>query len=61
MFQGVPFPVVFGAGPDSKVPLAEQGQRCGQLLKRVQDRFGDIVKVDLAFDRVGVIKFRSGE
>lgn len=61
MFEAVPFPVVFGAGPDSKVPLAEQAQRCGQLLKRVQDRFGDIVKVDLAFDRVGVIKFRSGE
>jgi hypothetical protein len=60
-FQAVPFPVVFGAGPDAKVPLAEQSQRCGELLKRVQDRFSDILKIDLAFDRVGVIKFRPVE
>jgi hypothetical protein len=60
-FEGVPFPVVFGAGHDSKVPLAEQGERCAELLKRLQDRFADILKVDLAFDRVGVVKFRTAE
>jgi hypothetical protein len=60
-FEGVPFPVVFGAGPDSKVPLAEQGERCAELLKRLHDRFADILKVDLAFDRVGVVKFRTAE
>ena len=60
-FEGVPFPVVFGAGPDSKVPLAEQGERCSELLKRLHDRFPDILKVDLAFDRVGVVKFRTAE
>ena len=59
MFQDVPFPVVFGAGGDSVVPLAEQGKRCGELLKRLQDRFGDILKVDLAFERVGVVKFKT--
>lgn len=58
-FQDVPFPVVFGAGDDSPVPLAEQGKRCAELLTRVQDRFADIVKIDLAFERVGVVKFKT--
>lgn len=58
-FRDVPFPVVFGAGVDSAVPLAEQGKRCAELLRRLQDRFPDILKVDLAFDRVGVVKFRT--
>ncbi len=57
-FRGLAFPVVFGAGQDAKVPLAEQGQRCAQVLLRLQDRFADIQKIDLAFDRVGVVKFR---
>jgi hypothetical protein len=58
-FTEVPFPVVFAAGVDSVVPLAEQGKRCAELLKRVHDRFPDIAKVDLAFDRVGVVKFKT--
>jgi len=58
-FQDVPFPVVFGASADSSVPLAEQGKRCAELLKRVQDRFLDILKIDLAFERVGVVKFKA--
>ncbi|MEY4701540.1 MAG: domain, FtsQ-type [Pseudomonadota bacterium] len=58
-FTDVPFPVVFAAGADSAVPLAEQGKRCAELLKRLHDRFPDIVKVDLAFNRVGVVKFKT--
>jgi hypothetical protein len=58
-FTDVPFPVVFAAGVDSAVPLAEQGKRCAELLKRLHDRFADIAKVDLAFDRVGVVKFKT--
>jgi hypothetical protein len=61
VFSDVPFPVVFAAGGDSSVPLSEQGKRCSELLKRLQDRFSDISKVDLAFDRVGVVKFKTLE
>jgi len=57
-FGGLSFPVVFGAGEDAKVPLSDQGQRCAQVLLRLQDRFGEIEKIDLAFDRVGVVKLR---
>lgn len=61
VFNDVPFPVIFAAGSDSSVPLSEQGRRCAELLKRLRDRFPDIAKVDLAFDRVGVVKFKTPE
>jgi len=57
-FGGLPFPVVFAGGVDAKVPLSEQGVRCAALLKQLRTRFGDVAKIDLAFDRVGVVQFR---
>jgi hypothetical protein len=59
MFRGLGFPIVFAAGKDAKVPLLEQGTRCAELLKRMRDRLGEIEKVDLAFDRVGVVTFKN--
>lgn len=57
MFKGLHFPVVFGAGKDSKIPLAEQGERCAELLKHLSGRLSEIQKVDLAFNQVGVVSF----
>jgi hypothetical protein len=57
-FQGVPFPVVFAAGQDAKVPLLEQGARCTALLNQLANRFSEIERIDLAFDRVGVVRFK---
>ncbi len=57
-FEGLPFPVVFAGGRDAKIPLAEQGVRCAALLKQLKTRFSDVAKIDLAFDRVGVVQFR---
>jgi cell division septal protein FtsQ len=57
-FNGLPFPVVFAGGSDAKVPLAEQGVRCAALLKQLRMRYDDVAKIDLAFDRVGVVQFR---
>jgi hypothetical protein len=56
-FKGLSFPVVFTAGRDAKVSLAEQGVRCAELLKRLAGRLSEVSKVDLAFDRVGVVTF----
>jgi len=61
VFEGVPFPVVFSASPDAPVPLAEQGQRLVALLSTLRDRFNDVARIDLAFARVGVVKFKSEE
>ncbi len=58
LFEGLPFPVVFAAGKDAKVPLAEQGVRCAALLRQLGTRFADVAKIDLAFDRVGVVQFK---
>ena len=57
-FDGVPFPVVFAAGKDAKVPLVEQGERCVALLKQLGARLTEVSRVDLAFDRVGVVQFK---
>jgi hypothetical protein len=57
-FEGLPFPVVFAAGKDAKVPLAEQGVRCAALLRQLGTRFSDVAKIDLAFDRVGIVQFK---
>lgn len=57
-FDGLPFPVVFAGGVDAQIPLSEQGVRCAALLKQLRTRFSDIAKIDLAFDRVGVVQFR---
>lgn len=58
-FTGLPFPIIFGGSRDSKVSVREQGVRCAELLRHIQDRFSEIEKIDLAFDRVGVVKFRA--
>ena len=57
-FEGLSFPIVFAAGVDAKVPLPEQGARCAALLKQLAPRFTEVAKIDLAFDRVGVVQFR---
>jgi hypothetical protein len=56
-FEGLPFPIIFGAGKDSRVSLSEQGERCFELLKHLSGRLGEIQKVDLAFNQVGVVTF----
>ena len=57
-FEGVPFPIVFAAGEDAKISLTEQGARCSALLKQLAPRFPEVEKVDLAFNRVGVVRFK---
>jgi hypothetical protein len=57
-FDSVPFPIIFAAGKDAKVPLVEQGVRCAALLKQLAPRLSEVSKVDLAFDRVGVVQFK---
>jgi hypothetical protein len=58
-FQELPFPIIFGLGSDDGVPLAEQGKRCAALLEKVRGRYSEIEKIDLAFNRVGVVSFRE--
>ena len=58
-FKGVPFPIVFTTATDSLVSLEEQAQRCAGLLTKLKDRFAEIERVDLAFTRVGIVKFRG--
>lgn len=58
-FQGVPFPIIFGLDSAGTTSLAEQGKRCAALLKRLGHQFHEIEKIDLAFDRVGVVAFRN--
>jgi len=59
LFDQVPFPVVFAWTPDAPVPLPEQGARCAKLLAQLADRFPDVQRIDLAFSRVGVVKFHG--
>jgi hypothetical protein len=56
-FRGLSFPIVFAGGRDSGVTLAEQGERCAQLLKHLSGRLHEVQKIDLAFSRVGVVTF----
>jgi hypothetical protein len=58
-FKGVPFPVVFSA-VDEAVSLSEQSERCALVLRQFRDRFGEVEKIDLAFERVGVVKLKAG-
>ena len=52
---------MFAGSPDAPIPLAEQGERLAALLSKLKDRLGDVAKIDLAFSRVGVVKFRAEE
>jgi hypothetical protein len=58
-FKGLNFPVVFAAGKDAGVDLEDQGARFAALLKQIAVRLGDVERIDLAFDRVGVVRFRE--
>lgn len=58
-FKGLNFPVVFAAGKDAGVELEEQGTRFAALLKQISGRLGEVERIDLAFDRVGVVRFRE--
>ena len=58
-FDRVPFPVVFSASSDSLAVIEDQGLRMRALLVQLKDRLGDIDKVDLAFSKVGVVKFKT--
>jgi POTRA domain, FtsQ-type len=58
-FSSLPFPVVFGAPSVDALPVIEdQGQRLKALLAQLKDRLNDIQRIDLAFSKVGVVKFR---
>lgn len=58
-FVNLPFPVVFGAPTVDSSPLIEdQGRRLRALLLQLKDRLPEIQRVDLAFSKVGVVKFR---
>lgn len=58
-FVSLPFPVIFGAASGDPAPVIEdQGQRLKALLAQLKDRLGDIQRIDLAFSKVGVVKFR---
>jgi hypothetical protein len=43
------------------VSLPEQGVRFVALLSKLKDRYNDVARVDLAFTKVGVVKFRTDE
>lgn len=58
-FEQVPFPVVFGAPSDSMTVLEDQGKRFRALMGQLRDRFSEIERVDLAFSKVGVVKFHA--
>jgi hypothetical protein len=59
-FERVPFPVTFTATSDSSAAVEDQGRRFKALLIQLKDRLGEVEKVDLAFAKVGVVKFKGG-
>jgi hypothetical protein len=58
-FKRLGFPVVFGSSADSSSPLEDQGRRLKALLGQVKERLNEVEKVDLAFSRVGIVKFKT--
>lgn len=57
-FADLPFPIIFTSSPDSGISLEEQAVRCSRLLAELSGRFEDVEKIDLAFERVGIVKFK---
>lgn len=57
-FHGIPFPVTFSASNHGPT-LSDQAERCGLLLKKFQSKYEEIDRVDLAFDKVGVVKMKT--
>lgn len=58
-FVRLPFPVVFGSSSDSPAVIEDQGRRLKALLVQLKDRLHEIDKVDLAFSKVGIVKFKA--
>ena len=59
-FDKLPFPVVFGSSSsDSSAVIEDQGRRLKALLAQLKDRIPEIEKVDLAFSKVGIVKFKA--
>jgi hypothetical protein len=59
-FDRLPFPVVFGSSSsDSVAVIEDQGRRLKALLVQLKDRLPEVQKVDLAFSKVGVVKFKA--
>ena len=59
-FDKLPFPVVFGSSSsDSSAVIEDQGRRLKALLAQLKDRIQEIEKVDLAFSKVGIVKFKA--
>jgi hypothetical protein len=59
-FDTLPFPVVFGSSlSDSSAVIEDQGRRLKALLAQLKDRLPEIEKVDLAFSKVGIVKFKA--
>ena len=59
-FDKLQFPVVFGSSmSDSSAVIEDQGRRLKALLAQLKDRLPEIAKVDLAFSKVGIVKFKA--
>jgi hypothetical protein len=59
-FDRLPFPVVFGSSSsESAAVIEDQGRRLKALLVQLKDKLPEIQRVDLAFSKVGVVKFKA--
>jgi hypothetical protein len=59
-FVRLPFRVVFGSSSsDTSAVIEEQGRRLKALLGQLKERLSEIEKVDLAFSKVGIVKFKA--
>jgi hypothetical protein len=57
----LPFAVTFGFGGDNRDQLKEEAQRFKMLLPKLTDRLDIIESVDLAFQKVAVVKLKHAE
>lgn len=59
-FEEIPVPVIFGFAEADYRLLAVQAERLKVILSEIRERFNEIELIDLAFRRVGVVRFKSG-
>ena len=59
-FEDNPFRVVFSGGVDSAEPLHFELDRLDVLLSQIEGKEGTVEKIDLAFNKLAVVKFREG-
>ena len=59
--RDLPFAVTFGFGGDNRDQLKEEAQRFKMLLPKLTDRLDIIESVDLAFQKVAVVKLKHAE